>query len=60
MFDLSTEYRTQNFEQSLPESLIFGTYVVTTSFPCSTKCSKSKNCKVPQTLRDFGTKKVSF
>jgi hypothetical protein len=23
MFDLSTEYRTQNFEQSLPESLIF-------------------------------------
>jgi hypothetical protein len=24
MFDLSTEYRTQNFEQSLPESLIFG------------------------------------
>ena len=25
MFDLSTEYRTQNFEQSLPESLTSGT-----------------------------------
>jgi len=30
------------------------------SFLCSTKCSKSHSNQFPQTLRTFGTKKVSF
>ena len=35
--------------------LIFGTWIIQMRFPCSTKCSKNKNCKVPQTLKIFGT-----
>jgi len=29
-------------------------------FSCSTKCSKSRSSKFPQTLRTFGTKHWSF
>ncbi len=43
--------------ESVSDILIFGTRSTHISFTCSTKCSKSKNCKVPQTLRDYGTKK---
>lgn len=37
--------------------LIFGTRNTNISFSCSTKCSESKYCKVPQTLRDYVTEK---
>ncbi len=58
--DLVTINKTQNYEQSIPQPLNFGTQNTQMSLLCSTKCSKSKNCKVLQTLRDYGTKKVSF
>ncbi len=33
---------------NVPQPLTFGTRNTHISFPCSTKCSKSINCKVPQ------------
>ena len=58
--DLVTINKTQNYEQSIPQPLTFGIQSPQVGFPCSIKCSKSKNYKVPQTFRDYGTKKVSF
>jgi len=53
----------QNYFSSQPLVqilLTFGIRSTHISFPCSTKCSKSKNNKGPQTLMDYGTKKVRF
>ena len=38
-------------------TLIFGARSIHINFPCSIKYSKSKNYKVSQTLKDYGTKK---
>ena len=42
---------------NVPQPLTFGIQSPQVGFPCSIKCSKSKNYKVPQTFRDYGTKK---
>ena len=57
LYNLLTRNRTQNSEKSFPELLTFGIQSPQVGFPCSIKCSKSKNYKVPQTFRDYGTKK---
>jgi hypothetical protein len=50
--------RQQLFQNTtVQQPLDFGTRSTHISFPCSTKYSKSINCKVPQPLRKFGTKK---
>lgn len=45
---------------NISQPLGFGTRSTHISFPCSTKCSKSKNYKVPQALREYGTRNVAF
>ena len=53
MFGSIYLYRASSFTVSLT----FGIQSPQVGFPCSIKCSKSKNYKVPQTFRDYGTKK---
>ena len=46
-----------HFKCLVTKPLTFGIQSPQVGFPCSIKCSKSKNYKVPQTFRDYGTKK---